>query len=153
MVSAALMGGLRVRKKSAIARATPAIRDEHSKEKVATRVEEHLLPYLLRRDALDNPLPAHHLGRVFYHLAQRRGFLSNRKTANDDEERGVVKEGIGQLDIEIQNSGSRTLGEFFSTLDPEEQRIRKRWTSRLMYTAEFDAIWAGTVARCQVKPA
>ena len=119
-----------------------AIRGKLLGVKTANRIEDHLLPYVLRRDALDNPLPVHHLGRAFYHLAQRRGFLSNRKAAGDDEERGVVKQGISQLAEEINASGSRTLGEFFSTLDPEETRIRKRWTSRAMYTAEFEAIWA-----------
>ncbi len=55
------------------------------------------LPYLLRAKALDEKLSLHALGRAIYHLAQRRGFLSNRKAAGDEKEDGVVKQGIGEL--------------------------------------------------------
>lgn len=55
------------------------------------------LPYLLRAKALDEKLSPHALGRAIYHLAQRRGFLSNRKAAGDEKEDGVVKQGIGEL--------------------------------------------------------
>ena len=34
------------------------------------------------------------LGRALYHLAHRRGFLSNRKTDRQEKEVGPVKEGI-----------------------------------------------------------
>ena len=37
------------------------------------------------------------LGRAMYHLAQRRGFLSNRLEQGDDDETGKVKEGISSL--------------------------------------------------------
>ena len=37
-------------------------------------------PYMLRARALDQPVTAYELGRIFLHLVQRRGFLSNRKT-------------------------------------------------------------------------
>ena len=41
----------------------------------------------------------------------------------------------------MQAANARTLGEYFASLDPEEQRIRQRWTSRKMYRDEFEAIW------------
>jgi len=41
-------------------------------------------PYDLRAKALDDPLEPFELGRVFLHLVQRRGFLSNRKTLLSD---------------------------------------------------------------------
>jgi len=110
------------------------------------RTAQHLLPYLLRAKALDEKLPRHALGRALYHLAQRRGFLSNLKAAKDDEEVGKVKEGIGELEQLIEQSGARTLGEYFSTLDPEECRIRGRWTARYMYQEEFREIWAAQAA-------
>lgn len=101
------------------------------------------LPYFLRARALDHPLSAFELGRALYHLAQRRGFLSNRKaTKKDKEEEGEVKAGIAALENHIATAGKRTLGEYFAGLDPHEQRIRHRWTSRAMYQAEFNAIWA-----------
>ncbi len=103
----------------------------------------NILPYWLRKRALDEKLSPYELGRVFYHLSQRRGFLSNRKSAaRDNEELGTVKEGINNLWKEIEETRSRTLGEYFTTLNPHEQRIRQRWTHRDMYRQEFDAIWA-----------
>ena len=35
--------------------------------------------YFLRKAALDQPLEAHEIGRILFHLIQRRGFLSNRR--------------------------------------------------------------------------
>lgn len=103
---------------------------------------EHTMPYILRAAALDEPLEPHMFGRALYHLGQRRGFLSNRKQApkkNDDE--GAVKEGIAELRKAMQTSGARTLGEYFSRLNPSTERIRCRWTARDMYEKEFNAIW------------
>lgn len=102
----------------------------------------HLLPYQLRRRALDDRLSRYELGRALYHLAQRRGFLSNLKAAKEDEDLGVVRKGITELEDKIQQAGARTLGEYFATLDPEESRIRGRWTARRMYQDEFEKIWA-----------
>ena len=109
------------------------------------RVEAHLLPYLLRARAMDKKLEPYEFGRALYHLAQRRGYLSNRKTVkeSDDagEDVGKVKAGISELASDIDKMGCRTLGEFFSKLDPEEKRIRQRYTARQMYLDEFEAIW------------
>jgi len=100
------------------------------------------LPYFLRARALYEKLDPHALGRAIYHLAQRRGFLSNRKTDKDDKETGVVKEGIHELEAAISAAGVRTLGEFFANTDPVyEKRIRARWTARAMYEQEFEALW------------
>lgn len=40
-------------------------------------------PYFFRAKGLDEVLPKDELGRVFYHMAQRRGFLSNRLDSTD----------------------------------------------------------------------
>lgn len=108
---------------------------------VGDRREAHLLPYILRAKALDQRLPEHAVGRALYHLAIRRGFLSNRKTQGKDEYEGVVKTGIQNLEREIQEANCRTLGEYFSKLDPEEVLVRKLWTSRQMHEKEFEMIW------------
>ena len=47
-------------------------------------------PYALRARALSEELTPHELGRVIFHLNQRRGFRSNRKT-----DRGSDKSGFG----------------------------------------------------------
>jgi len=101
-----------------------------------------MLPYLLRTRALDEKLSRHELGRALYHLAQRRGFQSNLKAAKKDEDIGAVRQGITELEQYMQEAGSRTLGEYFAGLDPEQQRIRGRWTARRMFEDEFEAIWA-----------
>lgn len=106
--------------------------------------QEHLLPYSLRARALDAALEPHALGRALFHLAQRRGFLSNRREARDPkEDPGKVKSAIESLAETMKAKGSRTLGEYFASLDPEAERIRGpgRWTDRSMYIDEFEAIW------------
>lgn len=109
------------------------------------------LPYFLRARALDHSLEPFALGRAIYHLAQRRGFLSNRKSDRDEKELGVVKQSISELEQAMNACGVRTLGEFFHRLDPViEKRIRKRWTARSMYDAEFEKIWS---AQAQHNPA
>lgn len=106
------------------------------------RVGASVWPYRLRARALNQRLEPHALGRAIYHLAQRRGFLSNRKTDKGDEEEGKVKAGIAELSKLMAASNARTLGEYFASLDPESLRIRQRWTARDMYTDEFESIWA-----------
>lgn len=104
---------------------------------------DHVLPYILRAAALDEKLEPFFLGRALFHLAQRRGFLSNRKrvrkVGEDDE--GAVKKGIADLRTAISESGARTLGELFARLSPSQSRIRARWTARDMYENEFAKIW------------
>jgi len=102
----------------------------------------HLLPYFLRTRSLDERLEPFELGRAIYHLAQRRGFKSNRKTdaAEDPKDLGPVKQGIADLDKRMKQANARTLGEFFFGLDPEQERIRSQWTARDMYEREFNAI-------------
>jgi len=126
-------------------------------------------PYQLRAKSLDEALSSHELGRVFLHLVQRRGFLSNRKTLLGDmindpdvlatldeldekddqsgEEEKEFKQDISQLRQTIRERGCRTLGEYLSCIQsPESKRNRKRngghlRTDRQMYREELDLIW------------
>lgn len=95
-------------------------------------------PYELRARALDEKLEPFQLGRALYHLAQRRGYLSNRKTGTDED--GAVKAGTTQLSQCIESTNSRTLGEYFY-LHCREDKIRGRYTSRQMFIDEFNQIW------------
>ena len=80
------------------------------------------------------------LGRALYHLNQRRGFLSNRRSNNADDENGKVKVGISSLSAEMEASGCRYLGEYFYRCYGKE-KIRTRYTARNEhYRAEFEAI-------------
>ncbi len=103
------------------------------------------LPYFLRARALDHKLAPCELGRALYHLAQRRGYLSNRKAQRNDSDKdsGKVEPAIHSLREKMEADGVRTLGEYLAKIDPfEEQRLRQRWTARSMYKDEFEAIWA-----------
>lgn len=110
---------------------------------------ESLDPYELRAKALDTALPLHHIGRIFLHLAQRRGFLSNRKRERGDSEvKGMLAE-MSELQADIERTGSRTLGEYlFQKLSElkhcdrvENDHVRHRHTRREMLLYEFDTIW------------
>ena len=52
------------------------------------------------------------LGRALYHIAQRRGFLSNRKESTKESD-GKVKSDIDVLNDAIKNAGCKYLGEYF----------------------------------------
>ncbi|MEM6504031.1 MAG: type II CRISPR RNA-guided endonuclease Cas9 [Planctomycetota bacterium] len=100
------------------------------------------LPYLLRATAVRERIELHELGRVLYHLAQRRGFLSNRKTdREDDKEQTKFKKDIGELADRIVKHDPPYLGAYLASLNPDEARLRGQRTSRSMYLFEFEAIW------------
>ncbi|WP_121065425.1 type II CRISPR RNA-guided endonuclease Cas9 [Chachezhania antarctica] len=69
-------------------------------------------PYELRARGLDEPLPLAHLGRALFHLNQRRGFKSNRKTDRGDNESGKIKDATQRLDWAMHDACARTYGEF-----------------------------------------
>lgn len=80
------------------------------------------------------------LGRALYHLAQRRGFLSNRKEGTKDAD-GKVKESIKSLTGAMKECGCDYLGEYFYKLYEAGGKIRKNYTDRLEhYKKEYDAI-------------
>lgn len=103
----------------------------------------NVLPYFLRARALDERLEPYELGRVFLHLAQRRGYQSNAKIDRkaDKKEQGKVDSGIGVLRNEMAELGARTLGELFSSYNTAQRRIRQHYTARDMYKDEFEKIW------------
>ncbi len=101
-------------------------------------------PYEFRKKAWDEKISLRELGRIFYHLSQRRGFKSNRKTG-DDKKEGVMNEGkdgktgINETEECIKQHGS--LGKFLASLDPHQKRILNRYTTRQMYLDEFYEVW------------
>jgi len=125
------------------------LRKKWEEKENADHCSRQLLPYRMRAQALNRPLDPAEIGRALYHLAQRRGFLSNRKTdqdeADDSEKNtGTVKSGISELEQLMEDAGAETLGQFFASLDPSDpnsRRIRGRWTGRSMYEHEFKRIW------------
>lgn len=73
---------------------------------------EALDPYALRATGLDEALSLTHLGRALFHINQRRGFKSNRKTDRGDNESGKIKDATARLEQAMIGSGARTYGEF-----------------------------------------
>ncbi len=106
----------------------------------------HMNPYELRAKGLDGKLTLHELGRVLYHMAQRRGFRSNRNDGvgeleglkEGSEDRGI--KGLNDTAHLIAEHG--TLGKAGVALAKQHQAIRRRYTMRTDYIDEFDAIWA-----------
>lgn len=105
-------------------------------------------PYACRHrclhETLDLTLEAdrYTLGRAFYHIAERRGFKSNRlDDSADDDATGAVKAGISELSELMREAHCQYLGDYFYTLYNEGGKIRTRYTDRLThYLAEFEAI-------------
>ena len=73
---------------------------------------ELLDPYELRAKGLDEALLLTQFGRALFHLNQRRGFKSNRKTDRGDNESGKIKDATKRLDEEMATKRARTYGEF-----------------------------------------
>lgn len=89
---------------------------------------------------LTNPTDKYTLGRAFYHMIQRRGFLSNRKDQTGDDT-GKVKEGISSLTEEMSKAGFEYLGDYFYHLYQKGEKIRNHYTARNEhYLEEFKAI-------------
>jgi CRISPR-associated endonuclease Csn1 len=125
-------------------------------------------PWILRARALNEEISLHQLGRAIFHLHQRRGFKSNRKTDRADSESGKVYEATQRTKEKLEAVGARTLGELFGrprldaalhnqTAKKGERksqplaRVRKsgegaKWQydyypTRELILDEFDAIW------------
>lgn len=112
-------------------------------------------PYNLRSLALQQKLAPYEIGRIFLHLSQRRGFLSNRKKDRGDAEvRGMLAE-INENEQERISGGYETLGAWLASKVPqngksarayhterkENSHIRRRHLARKQYEEEFEAIW------------
>lgn len=125
-------------------------------------------PWILRARALDEKINSHQLGRAIFHLHQRRGFKSNRKTDRADNEKGKVFDATQRTKEELKTKDARTLGELFGhprheaalhnqTAKKGERksqplaRVRKsgegaKWQydyypTRELILDEFDAVW------------
>lgn len=125
------------------------------------RLEADLDPYDLRARAVAERLEPFEIGRCLVHLAQRRGFLSNRRSDRSKKsEKSKLLAAMSQLAEEIEGSGSPTLGTYLARsiaarcgapggpdgaggpVATPDHRVRGRHTRRQMYDQEFDAIWS-----------
>lgn len=100
-------------------------------------------PYYFRNIAVTEKLDLsftenrYNVGRAFYHLAQRRGFLSNRLEGTKESD-GAIKKAISEL---TEKKGDRTLGQYFYKKYNEGEKIRNHYTHREdHYLEEFNKI-------------
>lgn len=128
-------------------------------------------PYELRAKGLNEALTPAEFARVLFHINQRRGFKSNRKTDKNENDSGALKTAINTLRAELDPNAvegkARTVGELLwrrmkagdgvraryrecrVEKDDGKTRIDKSYDlyiDRTMIEAEFDALWAKQTA-------
>jgi CRISPR-associated endonuclease Csn1 len=87
---------------------------------------------------LSNENDRFRLGRAFYHMAQRRGFLSNRLDSTPENEKSTVKKTISEIN---KAKGDKTLGQYFFEKYERREKIRDTYTHREEhYLDEFKRI-------------
>ncbi|MEM6639527.1 MAG: type II CRISPR RNA-guided endonuclease Cas9 [Pseudomonadota bacterium] len=124
-------------------------------DQIKRRELTSLCPYKLRKEGLDRKLTPREFARAIFHLNQRRGFKSNRKTDGRDTEATVMKSAISDLERELTESGARTLGEWLARRHQNGQSVRARlrnpkggekrydfYANRKMVLEEFDRLWS-----------
>lgn len=95
-------------------------------------------PYFLRKKCVEEKAEKYEIGRALYHIAQRRGFLSNRKESTKGNEDRAVQGGISEI---TDQKGDKTLGQYFYELKQSGEKVRARYTSRKKhYEEEFNKI-------------
>ena len=123
-------------------------------------------PYALRARALDEQLPPAYIGRMLFHLGQRRGFKSNRKTdktsdkkPGGDNDLGKIASGIADLKGKMYEARARTYGEWLAMRHARGDVVRLRagsdafgeegyafYPERKLLEEEFHAIWDAQAA-------
>jgi CRISPR-associated endonuclease Csn1 len=112
-------------------------------------------PYALRAKGLREALTGPEFARALFHINQRRGFLSNRKTDKKDNESGALKKAIKDLREKLSTENCQTLGEWLAKRHEQKLSVRARlrgktqkdkaydfYADRAMIKHEFDTLWA-----------
>lgn len=131
--------------------------DQHERKAL-----EQLNPYELRARGLDTALTPGEFARALFHINQRRGFKSNRKTDAKASDASVMKSAIESLRKDIEQTSARTVGELLWQRMQRGQSVRARYhetrvitdegksrinksydlyIDRAMVEQEFDALW------------
>lgn len=96
-------------------------------EAVEDRKElERLNPYELRARGLDEAITPAEFARALFHINQRRGFKSNRKTDKNENESGALKTAIKHVKEKIENNEARTIGEYLYKRMQNGETVRAR---------------------------
>lgn len=124
-------------------------------DEAARKALAQLDPYALRAKGLSAPLSGPEFARALFHLNQRRGFQSNRKTDRQDSESGVLKRAISTLRTRLEDEQCQTLGQWLAKRHDQRLSVRARlrgktqkdkaydfYADRGMVAHEFDALWS-----------
>jgi CRISPR-associated endonuclease Csn1 len=116
-------------------------------------------PYLLRAQGLNAELSPYKFGRAIFHLNQRRGFKSNRKTDTQDSDSSLMKNTINQVQQMLESEGYVTVGEWLAQRHEKRESVRARlrgsgvkekmydlYFDRAMIETEFNALWSTQAA-------
>lgn len=95
-------------------------------------------PLELRARALHEKLSLPELGRVFLHLAARRGFKFVDLT---DEEKSQLKKNARDIETIIESGRYETVGEYLYDCFKTGKPTRGKHITRNLYHDEFDRIW------------
>lgn len=113
-------------------------------------ISDYTSPYQLRKELIEKKFDInsktarYKIGRALYHIAQRRGFKSSRKTG--DKENTAVYSGSkdsgakGVNDIKELIEKHKTLGAALAYVESNGERVRNRYTLRKHYQDEIDKI-------------
>jgi CRISPR-associated endonuclease Csn1 len=120
---------------------------------------EGLNPFALRAKGLDAALTPAEFARVLFHINQRRGFKSNRKTDKGVSDSGALKTAINKLREDMKTADCLTVGKFLFQRHTKGESVRARnngmqgkklqydlYIDRAMIEQEFDALWAKQAA-------
>ena len=120
---------------------------------------ETLDPYQLRARGLTEPLKPEEFGRALFHINQRRGFKSNRKTDKNESDDTALKTAISTLKKAIVDENCKTVGEWLHKRNTKGLTVRARYrqtkvekddgksksydlyVDRGMIETEFDTLW------------
>ncbi|HLP93007.1 MAG TPA: type II CRISPR RNA-guided endonuclease Cas9 [Saprospiraceae bacterium] len=100
--------------------------------------------YGLRLRGLNEPLSLPEIGRVLYHLNQRRGYKSARvdQGESDGKKQSDYLQEIAQREAELDRN-SQTVGAYLASgvHSSKHYRVRQQIFNRSTYQEEFDQIW------------
>lgn len=134
-----------------------------SEDSLQRKALEKLDPYRLRAEGLQRALRPGEFARALFHINQRRGFKSNRKTDKKENDSGALKQAIKQLRQSLLTEDCRTVGEWLHRHHSQGHGVRARYrerkvlredgkaridksydlyVDRAMIESEFDALWA-----------
>ena len=89
-------------------------------------------PYELRARGVKEPLTPYEFGRAIFHLNQRRGFKSNRKSDSKASDAGAIKQAVKELETQIDSVGAKTFGEYLYKRGQAGKHVRARLKTRLI---------------------